>query len=144
MFNIINIIQFNKATNFINDFFKHDISVDTKSSNPDDYLIYLNSQLIIWKDSPEDLIDHDNFNKLFDRRFNNKFMVYNLTNKNINFKSNIDKILDFQAPDYPSYLLEFLLTFSVSVKNWLSLDCYNVLIVFDTLKNVKITLLFFS
>lgn len=100
-------------------------------------MIYLNSQIIIWKDSGEDLIDHENFNKLFHRRFDNKFMVYNLTNRNINFKTNVDRILDFQAPDYPSYLLEFLLTFSVSVKNWLSLDCYNVLIVYDTLKNVK-------
>ena len=93
--------------------------------------------MIIWKDSGDEIIEHENFNKLFERRFNNKFMVYNLTNKIVNFKNNQDKILDFEAPDYPSYLLEFLLTFSVSVKNWLSLDSYNVLIVFDTLKNVN-------
>lgn len=107
-----------------------------KSANPDDYLIYLNSQLIIWKESDNN-IDHDHFNQLFGKRFNGKFMVYNLTNKKICFSDNQDKILDFKTPDYPSYSLEFLLTFSILVKNWLSLDSYNILIVYDSLKNVK-------
>ena len=107
-----------------------------KSSNPDDYLIYLNSQLVIWKESDNN-IDQDHFNELFEKRFNRKFMVYNLTNKKINFTNNQDKIVDFKAPEYPSYSLEFLLTFSISVKNWLSLDSYNILIVYDSLKNVN-------
>jgi len=107
-----------------------------KSSNPDDYLIYLNSQLVIWKESDNN-IDPDHFNKLFEKRFNRKFMVYNLTTKKINFSDNQDKIVDFKAPEYPSYSLEFLLTFSISVKNWLSLDSYNILIVHDSLKNVN-------
>lgn len=64
-------------------------------------------------------------------------MVYNLTNKKVNFVDNQDKILDFKTPSYPSYSLEFLLTFSISVKNWLSLDSYNILVVFDDLKNVN-------
>jgi len=107
-----------------------------KSNNPDDYLIYLNSQLIIWKDS-DSIIDDDYFNKLFVKRFNNKFMVYNLINKKISFTDNQDKIIDFKAPEYPSYTLEFLITFAISVKNWLSLDSYNILVVFDKLKNVN-------
>lgn len=57
------------------------------------------------------------------------------------FSDNQDKILDFKAPSYPSYSLEFLLTFSVSAKNWLSLDSYNILIVYDNLKNVRIIFL---
>ena len=99
-------------------------------------MIYLNSQLVIWKDSDNN-IDHDHFNKLFEKRFNKKFLVYNLTDKKINFSDNQDKILDFKAPQHPSYSLEFLLTFSISVKNWLSLDSYNILIVHDNLRNVK-------
>lgn len=112
--------------------------MDIKSNNPDDYLIYLNSQLIIWKDCNND-INHETFNKLFEKRFNKKFMIYNLTQTKILFSENQDKILDFKTPDYPSYNLEFLLTFSISAKNWLTLDSYNILIVFDSLKNVRQT-----
>jgi len=90
---------------------------------------------VLWKDF-DNGIDHENFNKLFEKRFDKKFIVYNLSNKKIDFYDNQDKILDFKTPEYPSYSLEFLLTFAISVKNWLSLDSHNILVVFDNLKNV--------
>ena len=93
--------------------------------------------MIIWKEFDDEIIEHEKFNKLFEIRFHNKFKIYNLRNKKINFKNNQNKIFYFQAPDYPFYLLEFFLTFSVSVKDWVSSDDYIVLIVFDILKNYK-------
>lgn len=128
---------FNKASKMLSNYFKHDEEIDGKDvENIEEDLIYLNSQIVLWKE--DNSYDDENFNQLFEFRFNNKYMIYNLTNRKINFKKDTDKIIDFKAPDYPSYTLEFLLTFAISAKNWLSLDSYNILIVHDDLKNPKV------
>jgi hypothetical protein len=129
---------FNKVSKKLSNYLKHDEELDNTfgNQNIEDCLIYLNSQIVIWKE--EKNFDDDNFNQIFSHRFNNKFLIYNLLEKKINFESNFDKIIDFKAPNYPSYTLEFLLTFAISVKNWLSLDSYNILIVHDDLKNPRV------
>ena len=76
---------FNKASKILSNYFKHDESMDMQTSIIEDSVIYLNSQIILWK---RDLsIDDDNFNQLFSFRFNNKFMIYNLLNRKIEFKN---------------------------------------------------------
>jgi hypothetical protein len=128
---------FNKASKALSDFLKYEEhEVDSVVHNIEDSLIYLNSQLILWKED----INHEDesFNELFRHRFSNKFMVYNLNDRKIEFKTNQDKIVDFKAPDYPSYTLEFLLTFAISAKNWLAIDSYNILLVHDSLKNPRV------
>jgi hypothetical protein len=129
---------FNKATKTLSNFFKYEEElVNPIKNNIEDNLIYLNSQLILWKH--DDNYEDDLYNKLFSFRFNNKFLIYNLIpGRKVEFQTNLDKLLDFIAPDSPSYTLEFLLTFAISAKNWLSLDSYNVLIVHDDLKNAKV------
>jgi hypothetical protein len=128
---------FNKASKALTNYFKHDESMDNGAeTNIEDSLIYLNSQIILWKEDTN--FDDENFNQIFSYRFNNKFLVYNLMKRKLDFKNDADKILDFIALDYPSFTLEFLLTFAVSAKNWLSLDSYNILIVHDDLKSPKV------
>lgn len=127
----------NKATKTISNYFKYnEDEINSSATNIEDNLIYLNSQLVLWK---EDL-NHsdDSFNQLFSFRFNNKFLVYNLTRRKIDFKTNLDKVVDFSPPDTPSYTLEFILTFAISAKNWLSLDSYNILLIHDDLKSPKV------
>lgn len=127
----------NKQTKKLTDFFKHDIEMDTPQiSNIADNIIYLNSQLVLWRHD----INHEDesLNQIFTFRFNQKFMIYNLTARKIQFKTNTDKILDFKTPSYPSYTLEFLLSFAISAKNWLSNDSYNILIIHDELKEPKV------
>lgn len=132
----------NKASKVLTNYFKHDEEVTKVVRNIEDCLIYLNSQLVIWRDDTN--YDDDSFNQLFTHRFDNKFMIYNIMNKKIDFKLNQDKIIDYKVPDYPSYTLEFLVTFSISAKNWLSLDSYNILIVHDDMSNPKILTLLCS
>lgn len=127
---------FNKASKLLSNYFKHDEELDVKEEKIEDSLIYLNSQLVLWKETNS--IEDENFNQLFKHRFDNKFIIYNLIERKIDFSDNLDKVVDFKAPTYPSYTLEFLLTFAISSKNWLSLDSYNILIVHDDLKNVNI------
>jgi hypothetical protein len=127
---------FNKASKFLTNYFKHDESLDKSAVNIEDCLIYLNSQIVIWKD--ETSYDDDQFASLLSFRFNNQFMIYNLQGRKMNLKKDQDKVVDFSVPDFPSYTLEFLLTFCISAKNWLSLDCYNVLVVHDDLKNPRV------
>jgi hypothetical protein len=127
---------FNKATKLLNNYFKYDPKIDEENDvNIEDSLIYLNSQLILWKENPH--YDWDSFNQLFLHRFEKKYMIYNLTEKRIEFEQGNEQVIDFKTPTYPAYTLEFLLSFAISAKNWLSLDTYNVLIVYDDFKNVK-------
>ncbi len=125
---------FNKATKMISNYLKYEPDEDEPVENIDDNLIYLNSQIILWKKS--DYYDNDAFNQLFNHRFNKKFMIYNLSENKLEMNNNMDKILDFKPPTYPTYTLEFMLSFAITAKNWLSLDSYNILIVHDDLKNV--------
>lgn len=129
---------FNKASKMLSDYFKHDTNLDKDNQviNIEDNIIYLSSQLILWKDDKN--YDDESFNSIFNFRFNKKFMIYNLNQRKINFKKDHDKIIDFVTPDHPSFSLEFLLTFSISAKNWLSLDECNVLIIHDQLKSPRV------
>jgi hypothetical protein len=127
---------FNKATKLISNYLKYEPEDDEPVENIDDNLIYLNSQIILWKKT--DQFDNDSFNQIFNHRFNKKFMIYNLSEQKLEMKNNMDKILDFKPPTYPTYTLEFMLSFAITSKNWLSLDSYNILIVHDDLKNVSI------
>jgi hypothetical protein len=129
---------FNKASKLLNNYFKYDPKIDEEENyNIEDSLIYLNSQLVLWKENKN--FDLDSFNQLFLHRFEKKFMIYNLTDHSIDFKGNDgnERVIDFKTPSYPAYSLEFLLSFAISAKNWLSLDTYNVLIVYDDFKNVR-------
>lgn len=127
---------FNKASKALTNIFKQDEEMGKVAKNIEDDIIALNPQIYIWK---VDLnYDDDSFNQVFTHKFDNKFMVYNVIKKKIGFKLNQDKITDFKIPDYPSYSLDFLLTFSIAAKNWLSLDSRNILIVHDDLSNPKV------
>ena len=125
---------FNNVGKSLSNYFKYDDKMNQKIANIEETLNYLTSQILVWKSDP--LIEDENYNQLFNQRHNNKYMIYNLSNRKIKFKKNPNVIVDFQVPDYPAYSLEFLLSFSVSAKNWLSLDQYNLLIIHDTLENV--------
>lgn len=127
---------FNKASKFLTNYFKHDDTVNKVVNNIEDCLIYLNSQIIIWRE--EISYDDDQYESLFSFRFNNQYLIYNLLGRKLKMKKDVDKVIDFSVPDLPSYTLEFLLTFAISAKNWLSLDSYNVLIVHDDLKNPRV------
>ena len=130
---------FNKASKLLSDYFKHDEKLDDKTEkNIEDSIIYLNSQIVLWTENTN-FDDEQNVMGLpFSFKFENKFLVYNLMNKKLDFKNNQDQLIDFNVPDYPSYTLEFLLTFAISAKNWISLDSYNILIVYDDLKTPKV------
>jgi hypothetical protein len=128
---------FNKASKVLTNYFKHDEAMDeVEPGNIEDSLIYLNSQIVLWREEPA--YDDENFNQIFSFRFNKKFLVYNLMKRKVEFKQDCDKVIDFITSDYPSYSLEFVLSFAVSAKNWLSLDSYNILIVHDDLKSPKV------
>jgi hypothetical protein len=60
--------MFNKASKFLSDYFKHDESIEKdNSSNIEDNLIYLNSQIVLWK---EDLnFDDKDFNSMFSFKY---------------------------------------------------------------------------
>ena len=125
---------FNKFSKKLTNYFKDEELLNRKIVKIDDTLIYLNSQVILWR--YDESIDDEAYNQVFNHRHCNKYMIYNLFNRKINFNKNYDTIIDFKVPDLPSYTLEFLLSFSVSAKNWLSLDQFNVLIIHDDISNV--------
>ena len=125
---------FNKFSKKLTNYFKDEELLNRKIVKIDDTLIYLNSQVILWR--YDESIDDEAYNQVFNHRHFNKYMIYNLFNRKINFNKNYDTIIDFKVPDLPSYTLEFLLSFSVSAKNWLSLDQFNVLIIHDDISNV--------
>ena len=125
----------NKFSKKLNDFFKDEEILTKKRVTPDDTLIYLNSQVILWRYDKS--VDDEAYNQIFNHRHHNRYMVYNLLSRKVQWSQNVDSIIDFNVPDFPAYTLEFLLSFSVSAKNWLSLDQFNVLIVHDDISNVK-------
>jgi hypothetical protein len=125
---------FNKFSKKLSNYFKDEEILSRKIMTVDDTLIYLNSQVILWK--YESSLDDEAYNQVLNHRHNNQYMIYNLLNRKIQFKRNSDTIIDFKTPDLPAYTLEFLLSFSVSARNWLSLDQYNVLIIHDDISNV--------
>ena len=75
---------FNKASKLISNYLKHDEDLDHCIGNIEDNLIYLNSQLILWKKNKN--YDNDSFNELFTHRFDNKFMIYNLSEEKVEMK----------------------------------------------------------
>lgn len=125
---------FNKFSKKLSNYFKDEEILSKKIVTIDDTLIYLNSQVILWK--YDSSIDDEAYNQVLNHRHNNQYMIYNLLNRKIHFQRNLDTIIDFKTPDLPAYTLEFLLSFSVSARNWLSLDQYNVLIIHDDTSNV--------
>ncbi len=125
---------FNKFSQKLSNYFKDEEILSKKIVTIDDTLIYLNSQVILWK--YDSSIDDEAYNQVLNHRHINQYMIYNLLNRKIKFKKNLDTIIDFKTPDLPAYTLEFLLSFSVSARNWLSLDQYNVLIIHDDISNV--------
>lgn len=122
-----------QASKAFTNFFKHDEEMDRKTVNLDDTIIYINSRIILWK--YEKSIDDYQYNQYFDYKYSKKYMLFNLTERTLEFKDHID-IIDFKAPKMPSYSLEFLLSIAISAKNWISSDPNNLIIFHDSLLNV--------
>lgn len=94
----------------------------------------LNSKIICWS-SLGNFTD-DDFNQFFQESYGDKYLIYSLSKRDIQFDSNKDKIIEFSPLDMPMYTLEFVLTFMISANNWLKLDPRNVLVVHDNFHNV--------
>lgn len=125
---------FNKFSLKLSNYFKDEEILSKKTVTVDDTLIYLNSQVILWK--YDKTVDDEAYNQVLNHRHKKQYMIYNLLDRKIKFQKDFDTIIDFKTPDLPAYTLEFLLSFSVSARNWLSLDQYNVLIIHDDISNV--------
>ena len=123
---------FNKASQKINDYFSF---IEKKIQNPKkeihDSLIQINPKLYIWiKDNN---FEDDEFIQVINNNFKDTYMIYNLLSEKIETNIFPDKIVDFKLPKYPSFSLEFLMSFCISSKNWLNANEGNILVIHDDL-----------
>jgi len=132
--NFIN--YFNKATKKFTDYFIYNEKDQEKNEDIFNNIISINSRIILWIE--DQTYDDEQYIQIINHYYKNKYIIYNLISRKIEIKTDLDKIIDYPMINLPSYSLEFLLTFSITCKNWLNSNKNNVLILHDNLESGKI------
>ena len=128
---------FNEATKKFTDYFNYiESSIEKPPKDIEENIIQLNNRIILWQEDKD--YDDWQFFQLINHNYKKNYMIYNLTERKIDIKTDLDKIIDFPAPNNPSYTLEFLISFSISAKNWLISNKNNILILHDDISNGRI------
>ena len=128
---------FNNATKKFTDYFNYiESSIEKPPKDIEENLIKLNDRIILWEEDKD--YDDWQFFQLINYNYKKNYMIYNLTDRKIEIKTDQDKIIDFPGPNNPSYTLEYLISFSISAKNWLNSNKENILILHDEIINGKI------
>ena len=128
---------FNDATKKFTDYFNYiESSIEKPPKDIEENIIQLNNRIILWQEDKD--YDDWQFFQLINHNYKKNYMIYNLTERKIDIKTDLDKIIDFPAPNNPSYSLEFLISFSISAKNWLISNKNNILILHDDISNGRI------
>lgn len=100
------------------------------TKNYEGNIIYLNSKIIIWKKSDDD--KEFDYSTLFEKKLGEKFMVLNFSNSQIvNFKIFADNIINYKTPNYPSYNIQFIIEFVLSIKEFLETKKETCFILYD-------------
>lgn len=122
----------NKASKKLSDmFYQIEDKIPKQIKDLDENIYKINSQIWFWQN--DNNYNDEAFFEYFTKYFKEKFMVYNLIkDRKIFIKKNLDKIVDFNdLSENNAYSLEFLISFAISTKNWLSISDKNILIIHD-------------
>ncbi len=132
--NFIN--YFNKATKKFTDYFIYNEKDNEKHEDIFNNIISINNQINLWIEDRN--YDDEQYIQIINHYYKNNYIIYNLIPRKIETKTDLDKIIDYPIINLPSYSLEFLLTFSITCKNWLNSNKNNILILHDTIESGKI------
>lgn len=128
---------FNKATKKFTDYFNYiEKELDKPTKELDESIYLINSHITLWQH--DENYSDDDFISVFNQKFKNKYIIYNITPRKLQVKSNQDKIKDFKSPDFSSYTLEYIMSFSIEVKKHLKSNPDDVIIIHDDNQNGKI------
>ena len=101
---------FNNATKKFTDYFNYiESSIEKPPKDIEENLIKLNDRIILWEEDKD--YDDWQFFQLINYNYKKNYMIYNLTDRKIEIKTDQDKIIDFPGPNNPSYTLEYLISF---------------------------------
>ena len=121
---------FNKATKKFTDYFNYiEKELDKPTKELEESIYLINSHITLWQH--DENYSDDDFLTVFAQKFKNKFIIYNITPRKLQVKTNQDKIKDLKSPDFSSYTLEYLMSFSIDVKKHLSANPDDVIIIHD-------------
>ena len=110
---------FNKATKKFADYFNYiEKELDKPSKEIEETIYMINNQIVYWE--YDGGYTDDNFIQVFNKKFQKNYKIYNITSRQLEVKTDQDKIINLKAPDNPSYTLEFLMSFSIQAKKFLS------------------------
>ena len=107
-----------------------------KNKNILNNIFQINNNLTLWIDDSD--FQDEQFLSIFNQKFKSNYRIYNLMPRTLDFKSDLDKVVNCHPPNFPSYTLEYLINFSISSKNYISINEDNVLIIHDEIKNGRI------
>lgn len=128
---------FNKATKKFADYFNYiEKELDKPSKEIEETIYMINNQIVYWE--YDGGYTDDNFIQVFNKKFQKNYKIYNITSRQLEVKTDQDKIINLKAPDNPSYTLEFLMSFSIQAKKFLSSNPEHILIIHDDNQNGKI------
>lgn len=130
---------FNKATKKFTDFFTYiDSDIDFKQKNINDTIIKISETVFLWQYNSS--YEDEEYVEIFNRIFKCNYIIYNITPRKISFKNPIyaSKIKEFKSPDNPAYTLNYIITFCLSAKDWLSTCESNIIIVHNDLNDGKV------
>ena len=126
----------NDATKKFADYFTYIENKIQIPKNIEENLIQINNNVTLWIEDSK--FEDGQFLSIFKNKYKENFRIYNLTPRILNFTDNLEKVVNCHPPNYPSYTLEYLINFSISSKNYISLNEDNVLIIHDEIKDGKI------
>jgi hypothetical protein len=126
----------NDATKKFADYFTYIENKIQIPKNIEENLIQINNNVTLWIEDSK--FEDGQFLSIFKNKYKENFRIYNLTPRILNFTDNLEKVVNCHPPNYPSYTLEYLINFSISSKNYISLNEDNVLIIHDEIKDGRI------
>lgn len=108
------------------------------TKNPQNNLVFINSQIIVWKKSEEDNeIDYESY---FRKQLKQDYHILNFSGIPVpNFK-NDEIIITYKTPNLPSYTLQFILDFSFSIKEILDGNSKAIFVFYDFITSVRVFL----
>lgn len=130
---------FNKATKKFTDFFIYiEKEIDFNQKTIHDSLIKLSNNVFLWQ--YDSSYEDEEYVEIFQMIFKCNYLIFNTTPRQLSFKKeiHISKIKDIKSPDYPSYTLNYLISFCISAQNWLNENQSNIIIIHNDLNDGKV------
>lgn len=120
-----------KLENILND---KNIFNNINQVKPENNVMFISSKVALWKKTNYD--DEFDYSLYFEKQFNGKYIVLNMTNNDLIKFQEQNKIINYKVPVYPAYTLQFILDFCLTIKEILENDKDLSLIFYDSILSV--------